>query len=357
VRIYVASTPYHLLLVGALQIGAGDNPAILMYDDEYRFIRNSGAIENAIPNVSVELLRSFDRSSRLQSVIRSRASANAILRQVRSASEGAELFLCCPTRRDVLRVAHCLKLSVPIHFVEDGLDAYLPHGITKAPKSGFLRKLGTRLVNGFPPPTEFDSAAVMKFEQFHMLFPEIRRDSIPYSRVSTIKAEWFVEATRRLQPMVEDFLPDASPTDIWFPSLSVQMADVSSYLTSLEGWIDTVQSSSSVSKCAVKCHPREQNTELLSGLDSLDVVRYPPWIPAELLMHKFDPHCKIRTGLSTFVLSSKILAPDRVIWLDSSVRPEYRDKLKRWDDAIRTVEQPNEPSTNVEVVSTRPDEV
>jgi hypothetical protein len=332
-RIYIASTPYHLLLIGALQVGMHDTEAVVMYDDQYEFIAHSGSIAALFPNLRVEMLQPYDRSSRWARALRSRISANSILKRIKH-SENPELYFCCPTRRDVLRVAHCIKDSVPVHFVEDGLDAYFPHGVTKPREGGHVQRYGARLINGFASPASFDATTVMKFQSFHLLFPEIRRPTIPLDQVERIEQSWLSTSVIRLRSITDKLTPAATPTDVWLPSLSVHISDISAFLASLEQQLAAVRAESAARVCAVKCHPREESPELLAGLGSLPVIQYPSWMPAELLLHRFDPSCIIRTGLSTFVLSSKIISPERVIWLDSSVSDEYADRLKRWDKLI-----------------------
>jgi hypothetical protein len=316
-------------------VGAHDTEAVVMYDDQYEFIAHSGSIAELFPNLRVEMLQPFDRSSRWARAFKSRISANSILRRIKH-SENPELYFCCPTRRDVLRVAHCLKDSIPIHFVEDGLDAYFPHGVSKPQEAGLVKRYGTRLINGFASPDLFDATTVMKFESFHLLFPEIRRPTIPLDQVERIEQPWLTTSAARLRSITDKLIPAASPTDVWLPSLSVHIRDIPAFLGSLEQQLAAVRSESADRICAVKCHPREESQELLAGLASLQMIQYPSWLPAELLLHRFDPSCIIRTGLSTFVLSSKMISPDRVIWLDSSVNDEYADRLKQWDSLIAT---------------------
>jgi hypothetical protein len=335
-RIYIASTPYHLLVIGALQIGQEDTSAVVMYDDQYEFLAHVGGIASLFPNLKVEPLQPYDRSMRLGRALKSRISAHTILRRIKD-TDSPELYFCCPTRRDVLRVAYSLKGSVPIHFVEDGLDAYLPHGITKPDEGGTVKQSITRWINGFPSPDSFDTTMVMEYEKFHLLFPAIRRSTIPIQQVKQIEHSWFVGSVKRMRTLTDKLTPDDTPTDIWFPSLSVHLQDVSSYVRSVERQLAAVRAESTQSVCAVKCHPREENQELLLGLNSLEMIHYPPWLPAELLLHKFDPGCTIRTGLSTFVLSSMIVSPGRAVWLDSSVNQEYRDSFNRWEKSLRSV--------------------
>jgi hypothetical protein len=335
VRIYLASTPFHLLVIGALQISTGDAPAVIMYDDEYGFISHLGSINRACPNAEIELLRPFERSNRLSRVIKSRKGAKAILRRVKSSSGKVELFTCTSTRTDFLRVAHLLKESIPVHFVEDGLDAYLPHSSTELYRRGnFLQHYGTRLVNGFPSPDVWDNTTTMEFKRFHVLYPEICRSTIPQDRIECIEPSWFRQSVDRFNDICHDLVTTSSPTDVVFPSLSVHMPDVSFFLESLRQWVATVRSQAPNSICAIKLHPREFDEELMLGIDELDVIRYPSWIPAELLVHYLDPRCRITMGLSTFILSSKILAPERIILLDSSVKREYVRFFRDWDESI-----------------------
>lgn len=333
-RIYSAITPYHLLLVGALQVASGDAPSIVMFRDESGFLGHVGTITSALPNVQLELLEPLNGSSKWQRAIKFRRSGNALLASVRALRGDAELYTFNSTGWDILRAVHQLKGTIPVHFVEDGLDAYLPHSSHPYVSSSLLRHYGKRVLNGVPPPAYSDMTRTMRFDRFHLLFPDICRSTIPLERVQRIQGAWFRESVERFSMITDRFLPDVSPTDIYLPGLSDSTTDASSVVSLIEEWLTSIRATSPGSVCAVKLHPRERNRELLSRLDCLDLIRYPNWIPAELLVHSLDPLCRIRAGLTTFILSSKILVPERRIWLESSINHEYADTLKQWDSSI-----------------------
>ena len=335
-RIYVASTPYHLLVAAALQISTHDMPAVLMYDDEYGFVKHVGSLGSAFPGASVRILPSYERSSRLGRVIGSRRSANAILRTIRAAEGPVKLFVCCPTRSDLLRTAHRLRGKVPTVFVEDGLDAYLPHSSNvRYERVNLVHHLGTRLVNGFPSPDVFDNTTVLDFQEFHVLLPELFRGTIDRNRIKPIAAQHFREGVSRLQCLTDPHVPDGvTPTNAWFPSHSKYLGGGRNLLRMIAEWSQGTMGASTSAVCVVKLHPRETSSELREGIGDLPLIEYPSWIPAELLLHRMDERCHIRMGLSTFVLSSKILKPSRQMEVDVSVEDEYFDVLRSWDDSI-----------------------
>jgi hypothetical protein len=335
-RIYIASTPYHLLLVGALQSEDRDKEAYVFYDDEVGFLARLAGPIDFFPNVALKIVRPFERhSSRLGKVIKSRSNARRIRQRIRQVTN-PELYLFSATRRDVLRLMHLINGSVPAHYVEDGLDAYLPHSSqTKYVRGNVIQHYGNRIANGFPAPRVFDMTTATKFDSFHLLFPKFRRSSIPFDKTEKIHEGAFKQAVERLRESIDEFLPDRTPTHIVFPSHSSQISNVSEYLSSVKQWIADAKSTYPDNVCAIKLHPRESNNEIITGLSALEVVLYPSWIPAELIVHRLSPTCEILTGLSTFILSSSIIMPQRRLVLDETVSPEYARLFRIWDEPRR----------------------
>jgi hypothetical protein len=340
-RMYVASTPYHLVVATALQIAAEDAPALLMYDDQYGFARHVGNLEAAFPNVSIRLLPPYEVSTRLGRVVGSRRSARVIVRSIRESPESVELFAFTPTRADVLRTAHRLRGRVTTVFVEDGLDAYLPHSSTERyARVNLVHHVGTRLVNGFPSPEIFDNTTILDFKEYHVLLPELCRSTIDQSRVRPIAAQDLRAGVTRLRSLTDRFVPDGPPpTDAWFTSHSKYMGGGSNLLGMIGEWSTEARQESEAAVCAVKLHPREDSAALLRGVMQLPVVNFPSWMPAELLLHRVQENCRIRMGLSTFVLSSKILRPTRRTEMDVSIASEHLKILRTWDDSIEAVAQ------------------
>jgi hypothetical protein len=342
VRIYIASSPYHLLLVTALQVGNGDAPAIVVYYDDSGFLGHVGSIDDALPNVSFEEIRSGQNYpstlEKWRPIVETRKGADLIRRHIRALDGNVELYPCNGARRDILLTSYRVKGSIPIHFVEDGLDAYFWHSTKPYSRRSLIHHYAWRLVNGHPMPDVFDTTTTLTYEKFHLLIPELRRSTIPLEKVEQIESPWVKEAADRLSKCVEPYVPSMSATDVLFASFSLNIDDIPSFVASVERWVNAVKSESIHRKCAVKLHPRESNSELIFGLKSLDLVLYPAWIPAELLIKYLDPNCRMTMGLSTFILSSNILSPGRRVRLDSSVPTAYADKLMEWDDAITTME-------------------
>jgi hypothetical protein len=338
VRVYHACSPYHLILVGALQVGLGDVPATIIYHDQHGFLDQLGPIADAFPNVQLAPFHPRLGSTRWSQAQEFRKSANLMYRLLREGPSDAELYTCNSTGWDLRRSVQRLNGAFPVHYVEDGLDAYLPHSSHPAEKHGLGRYYANwmlyRVLYGVAPPDFYDMTAMVKFDKFHVVFPEICRSTIKQAQVERIERSWIEQSVERLGLVINYDLTKLSPTHVYFPGLSSHSTSPSELIDSIANWAASVRAQSPDNVCAVKLHPRERNQEAFSALDSQGIGQYPAWIPAELVMPSLTPGATMKMGLSTAILSSRVLCPDRTILLDASVKKEYADVLMRWDDAI-----------------------
>ena len=135
-------------------------------------------------------------------------------------------------------------------------------------------------------------------------------------------------------------LPLNSITDVLLLDHSDRMPDVRRCLDDVLTWIQTVRDRHPTGTPRVKAHPRETDQALLQAVRELDDVALPHWLPVEIYANCFQPNATIHCGLTTFIVSSRILIPGRLVLLNGEVLPEHAEILTNWDPRVR-VRPPN----------------
>jgi hypothetical protein len=330
-RVYVAFTPYHILLLRALQIGAGDQDAALIFADEADILRHEPGFLEPLGALTTHHLLPFGRGSDIGACARARLNRvrmRKLLPQI--LPEPGEVFLFNSLRPETWLIDKWAPERTRIHYVEDGLDAYFPCNVWEIPA---LRRILHRWAFGGPHPNSLDMTRAFPYAAYHVIAPDLART--PEPRV-VIEDEWLVRALSEFQPMVR-ISPDAPlVSDLLVLAHTERLSGPSAYLAQLEHSITAIRNRFPASVVAVKAHPRERNKAFLEYATKLSDVVFPSWLPAELIAPALRPDCRIFCGLSTFVVTSRSLLPNRTILLDhTSIDSEWLRRLQDWDPAIR----------------------
>jgi hypothetical protein len=335
---YLAFTPYHLILVGALQLAADDPPARVCYADEAGFLERYPEVAEALPNMEWTFLRTTDQSSRISLPVKSQLNARAIVNSVRiSAQHDGTVYVFNGTRPDVLRAAEVTRDRATFEYVEDGLDAYLPLNVEEEIVTGYrFRRHTARLLFGYWNPVRWDMVSTLPFSAYNVLFPELARINTEGSGLALrqIDGDCFARSVARFSDTVRDVLPDCRATDVHFLPISKGMGDWARYLANLDTRIEQLREQITDARPAVKAHPREGNESFLEGLRRLRAVNLPHWIPAEMLLGCLSSPCRITCGVSTFVMTSKKLIPTRQIRIEGSLDDASCAFFREWDPTI-----------------------
>src|ERR1700677_4881094 len=131
-RLYVAFTPYHILLVRALQIGAGDPDAALIFADEADILRHEPRFLGPLGTLTTHHLLPFGRGSDVGASARARLN-RVRMRKLLPQIEAGEVFLFNSLRPETWLIDKWMPERTRIHYVEDGLDAYFPCNVWDIP--------------------------------------------------------------------------------------------------------------------------------------------------------------------------------------------------------------------------------
>jgi hypothetical protein len=334
VRVYVAFTPYHLILTRAMQLGYDGAPALLIIADEAGI---SGIIPEMldIPGVfRIVRLRPIERHSQWLSASISRLNARIVVKEVRRHSTASDaIYIFNGARPEALALHRRFRLTRKFHYVEDGLNAYLRQD---QPHVGVLKRVAYYCAYGAPHPHTTDLISMFPFAKYHYLVPELARPEAPPSKIEPIREQMFIDAVESLSKLTPDDELTSRISHLWFLAHSDGIADVPEYLQAIRRWVADIRMKDANATPGVKPHPRERNAAFLTGIKSSEwgVAALPHQMPAELMTSDLDRDCIIRSSLSTFVVTSRLLLPGRTIELESSPAQGVLEKLTAWDSGI-----------------------
>jgi hypothetical protein len=330
-RIYFTFSSYHLLLASALQQQAGDPEACIVYADESGLLRQRPEALRLLQKTHVELLPPMDRSFRARDLWEQRANrlrAQSIVG--RYAGTGDEIMVCNSTRPETQWLKGRVGKRYALHYVEDGLDAYA--AVNKRPVSP-TREAAHWVVYGRRHPSVTDMLLRLPFESYHVLFPGLFRLQVDPRRIVPIDEEVLRRQVEQLGQLI-GIEPDENAPFTHFRALrhTERIADVPAYVAEACTWARKVRGVGG--RAAVKAHPRETNVQLLRALREIGATELPRELPAEVLTRLLSPDCSITCGLSTFVLTSRIMLPGRRVYLEGAVDRALADRLAAWDAMV-----------------------
>jgi hypothetical protein len=321
-------------------MGTEDDDAgyVVCYADEAGLLDAAPAFLSSLPNATVCHLATLGSVSNWRLAQTTRANAELIADACRSDGGDGAVYIANGIRPDVLRFA-ARNPMVQFEYVEDGLDAYLPHSVARADLTDrrFFRHVSKRLL-GFQRPESWDMQTALPYQHFHFLRPDLARTEIPDSRLSQISPKAFVSSVSRFARHVTGSMPSRPATDIYFIRNTESVPDQNRYLDDVRRWSETVSAAGEERVAGIKPHPREADQRFLRRLSNEGITLYPHWVPGELLVPFLDEKCRMYSGLSTFILTSKILLPQRSILLERSIDARWLAILQQWDDNISVLE-------------------
>jgi hypothetical protein len=329
-RLYLACTPYHLLMCLAIQVRDGCPPATLLYADEAGLLEEYPKVLGALEEwFSVQVIQRLGPVPVWRQPIAYRLAGRAARRALRAAREPERVFVCNGQRPEVYGIRRALRGRLPVDHVEDGLDAYIPCNTRPFP---VWRARLHRWVFAEFWPTEM--TAVLPFARQHVLSPEFARHGSE-TVATAIPGQCLSVAVRILSAPVGSGAGEEPErvTHLRLLHLSNRISDVPEYFQELRAWAKFVRSTENAVP-AIKAHPREINAEVLDLLKTVDAFVFPNRVPIELVGLRLAPDVVVTCGLTTFIVSSRFLLPRRRIILDKSVNPLFVSSLRDWDASI-----------------------
>lgn len=334
-RAYLASTPYHLVLSVAIQLRDGVPPGVMILADEANLLQRAPTVRTVLDGIlDVRSIPTLDQLPLWRIPLDARSSGWRALAILRSFDEEAPVYVFNGLTPQAQYLRRALNGRGRFECVEDGLDAYIPYNFAAIP---WWHRTLHRWAFGNDHPFAHDTTSSLPFSRYHMLIPELARVP-PGSEVLGIPGTCVVEAVKMLEeafPIDDDHQP---VTDLFLLDHSDRIDDVIRCVDDIACRANGVRGRSG-GVPAVKAHPRETDRRLLELLGQLDELVFPHWVPAEMFAPHLRPDATVYCGLTTFVVSSRFLIPDRQILLNRAVRPDHGQVLVRWDSSIE-VEQP-----------------
>jgi hypothetical protein len=355
-RVYVAFTPYHLLLIGAIQAQDGDPDAIVFFSDEAGLTAVLPDIAAALPGVEVEMLPALESVRGLRLTIQSRRNDARVRRMIRLRRGTIDRVFIFNGLRSEAQAAGGAAVNATQEYVEDGLDAYLPRSVALGagsrswllfhllrPTPRFVKLVARRLRAGF-----ISTHSALPYSCGHGLFPEALAAEFESRQITSLA---FTTSIQRFAPLAPQ-LPVAEISDLYLAANTERVPDLIAYLDDVRAWAASVRVRNPDARLAVKPHPRERSSEFLELLRTLDIAVLPSRVPVELFTAALRPDCRIRTGPTTFVMTSQLVLPMRSIELESNSGDTHAELLRRWDPSItlvRPVVKPPAPSARTEI--------
>jgi hypothetical protein len=352
-RLYLTYTPYHLLLANAIQFGSGDPQATIAYSDEAGILNEVPKLADAFGGAQLRVIPGLEQLTGIALHSQSRANDAAILKMARATLDRDDpVYMFNGLRSESQRLAAALSPG-HLEYVEDGLDAYLPAagglpstsnwwalfhmGLVGVPSRLALR----RRMRGHP-----NSLNALTFVQYHALFPDVVRVPSERSSVAAIEPAWLRSSLERFTPLVSPLLPSTTLTHVRMLGNTERIEDMRAYLRQIEEWSRTVSASGNEPRRAVKPHPRERNKGFLDQIRNLGIAVLPHQIPAELMISVFEPDCTFTCGPTTFVMTSKLLLPQRRVEFPPGALTPAASFLMGWDPTITVAMAEHPPATS-----------
>jgi hypothetical protein len=331
--LYLTFTPYHLLLARAMHHHCTAD-ALIFYADEAGILASLPEIAEGIPRAEVVLLEPVESTS-IRSARRAvRQNVARLDREIRArrVAGPVRLVVFNGSRPDAQIIGRRFASTVELEGVEDGLDAYIPDSWQKP---SWWRRRAHRLLFGAVHPGTVDILHCLPYRRFHFLIPELAREQ---QNARGIDPEAFAEICGTLRPAVAALVRLEHPiADLIMLRHSERLDDVDGYAGAVMRHCESLRAADPLRPVAIKPHPREPNPTLrdLGAHDNFTVL--PPWLPSELLGGLVADDVVVRTTLSTFVISSRCILPDRSVMLTGDVDEQVFERLHRWDPIIDRV--------------------
>ena len=340
-RLYLAFTPYQLLLASAMQIGDGDPPAVIVYGDEAGLLDVLPQLESVLGGATLKVLPGLEGLTGLALHSRSRSNDAAVMRTARASVAASDrVFMFNGLRSESQHLASQL-MPGQIEYVEDGLDAYLTEALAISANSRWqsmlhigVMALPGRIAMGRSRREGLNSLNSLPFQRYHALFPDCIGVGDPAAEIVQIDHGWFTSALERVSPLIHPLVQESGITHLKLLANTERVVDTDSYGESIRQWSGRVRATDQDSRPAVKPHPREHNRQFLTQLSEMGIATLPHEIPAELLTEAMSSDCRIETGPTTFVMTSKIVMPERRIQLEPNCPVSARTFLVGWDPNI-----------------------
>jgi hypothetical protein len=329
-RIYLAFTPYHVLLALALQ-HRDDNPdACVLFADEAAFLSHAPGIAAALrKHVELRTAPTLEAYPPREYPVRSRLAARWARRFVEAAGPPREIFVSNGLRPESQRLFRSLKGRTSFKFVEDGFDSYIAVNRDDVAR---WHRAAHRMLCGSIRARSHDMVSAFPYESYNVIAPEFCR--APATLIDPIPVESLRRATEIMQAALPLPAPARPITDLYLLANSERMPDPVGYVGEMRAWVAQRVADDPTTYIAVKAHPREKDRRLMAAVHDLGDYTIPHWVPAELLTGHLNPSGSVHCGLTTFIVSSRQLLPQRRLYLDQTVRPEHVEIVQRWDPTI-----------------------
>ena len=329
-RVYLAYTPYHLLLSLALQDRDGDPNAVLLFSDEAGIIDHAPDILSVTgPSCELRAAPTLEGRPLWKYPFLNRATARFVQRFIEERDTEVEIFTFNGLRPESHRLFNKLPSGTRFEYVEDGLDAYV--ACNHIDVARWYRVL-YRALFGNPYPFAKSMADRFSYRRYNVVAPELFGSTA--GPVAAIPNESVLRATVLLRRAIQIPTPERKISHLYVLSNTERVPDRDLYLRSLRSWIDDVATEDPSNVVAVKAHPRERNVAFRSAIGELGVYVVPHWVPLEVITPSLSPSASVYCGLSTFILTSRYLLPQRMIYLDSSVPLPDAQFFWRWDQHV-----------------------
>jgi hypothetical protein len=332
-RAYLAYTPFHLLVSLALQHRDGRPRSTLLFGDEACILREAPALGQLLcEEFDLVLLPRVTGPLRVLGPVRSRRATRETLVAVGSLPDLRSLYIFNGQNRPALSVGKHYDGSVRFSYVEDGLDAYLPVNLRAV---GPIHRRLHVLAFGWSHPHLIDMTEALPFSHWNVLFPEATRVRVRPEEITPIPAECLRWAVERMQAGLPDLDVGRPVTHLYLLGVHPSGRSPDASMFALRTWVNSVRHEQPSASLAVKPHPRETNRRLLDALHRIDGLEVlPSWMPAEMLAPSLAEGVTIRCDLTTFVMTSRVLLPGRVVELEPGVAIDAAAMLHRWDPTI-----------------------
>ena len=332
----MAFTPYHLLLSMAIQERDGRPPAILLYADEAGLIQAHPKVIDAVREwFDVRVLEGLGSALHWFSPITHRRAGGRACRALAEVGFPSPVFVCNGQRPESYRVWKAMGRSPSFEYVEDGLDAYLALNIKTLP---VWRTTLREFIFGYSwPQGRTDLMLTMPYLEGNVLFPDFARINVGRGN-KEIPPECLLSAVNALTGTV-DKGDGESFGYLFLLQHSDNISNLPEYLARLRHWVELARTRNNGGIPAIKAHPRESSVELLEQIRTLDAFVFPHRLPVELICPSLLPNVTVSCGLTTFILTSRSLLPNRRIILENSVEGESLARLKRWDPSIVSIDE------------------
>ena len=305
---------------------------MVFYADDADILRHEPHFLDPLKSTTIHRLQAVTSYTSLSGCLRSRRNQWVMRTTLNEELKGGgDVYLFNALKPETWPIRKWLPQSSRLHFVEDGLDAYMPYNVRNI---SWVRRSLFRSAFGCPHPNALDKTIARSYDTFHLVAPELSRTPEPMIAIRDI---WLQKAMSDFSSIVPVDSDQPIVTDLILLPHTESISDVDGFVSNLRRALARIRTDNSEAVLAIKAHPRERDDLLLSLGASMGDVCFPNWMPGELLAPSLHSECRIVTGLSTFIVTSRTLLPARKISLYGPVDPQSLDRLQSWDPSITTV--------------------